>query len=382
MAAVKVPPLIEILSEIPDTRQRQGLRHPLGGMLTLACVATLCGYESPSAIAEWGHNYGEAYARVFGFETHGYPSRATWYRVFGEVDIEQVEVRLTQWCEQVLRGLGMSEEKLTGLSIDGKTLRGSKRQGANNSHLLSAYVHEIGIVLAQIAVDDKTNELGAIENFLLSLALHGRVVTADALFTQQKVAETIIESEGDYVLPVKKNQKLTHDAIALWFDTPAPYDLPNDLSEMTEKGHGRVTRWQLESSTALNSYLAWPALKQVFKVTCTVTCPRTGELQTSVRYGITSLAPARADAARLLSFSRNHWGIENSLHWVRDVTFQEDRSILRARHTHHLMAVFRNLAISLLHINGYLHIASTLRLFAAQPTLALSLALDPLHLGE
>ena len=382
MAAVKVPPLIEILAEIPDTRQRQGLRHPLAGMLTLACVATLCGYESPSAIAEWGHNYGETYAGVFGFETHGYPSRATWYRVFGEVEIEQVEARLTQWCERVLRGLGLTADKLTGLSIDGKTLRGSKRQGAQNSHLLSAYVHEVGVVLAQIAVDDETNELGEVEDFLLSLALHGRVVTADALFTQQKVAETIIENAGDYVLPVKKNQELTHDAIALWFGAPAPYDRPNDLAETIEKGHGRVTRWLLESSTALNAYLDWPGLEQVFKVTCTVTCPRTGQLQTSARYGITSLTPERADAARLLTFSRNHWGIENGLHWVRDVTFQEDRSILRARRTHHLMATIRNLAISLLRIKGYARIASTLRLFAAQPDLALSLALDPLHLGE
>lgn len=105
-------------------------------------------------------------------------------------------------------------------------------------------------------------------------------------------------------------------------------------------------------------------------------------MQTSVRYGITSLTPERADAARLLAFNRNHWGIENGLHWVRDVTFQEDRSILRARRTHHLMATIRNLAISLLRIKGYARIASTLRLFAAQPNLALSLALDPLHLGE
>jgi predicted transposase YbfD/YdcC len=378
MAAVEVPPLIEILAEIPDTRQRQGLRHPLAGMLTLACVATLCGYESPSAIAEWGHNYGEEYAAAFRFATHGYPARATWYRVFGEVDIEQVEARLTQWCEWVLRALGVTEEKLTGLSIDGKTLRGSKRQGAHNSHLLSAYVHGI----AQVAVDDETNELGEIEGFLLKLALHGRVVTADALFTQQKVAETIIENEGDYVLPVKKNQELTYEAIAFWFDAPAPYECPNDVAETIEKGHGRVTRWHLESSTALNAYLDWPGLNQVFRVTRTVTCPRSGQIQTSVRYGITSLTPERANAARLLTFNRNHWGIENGLHWVRDVTFQEDRSILRARSTHQLMAAIRNLAISLLRVNGYSRIASTLRLFAARPDLALTLALEPLRLGE
>jgi predicted transposase YbfD/YdcC len=382
MAAVEVPPLIEILAEISDTRQRQGLRHSLTGMLTLACVATMCGYESPSAIAEWGHNYGEAYAGMFGFETHGYPSRATWYRVFGQVDIEQVEAKLTQWCEWVLRALGITEVQLTGLSIDGKTLRGSKRQGAHNSHLLSAYVHEIGIVLAQIAVDDKTNELGEVEDFLLGLALHGRVVTADALFTQQKVAETIIKKEGDYVFPVKRNQELTFDAIAFWFDALAPYDLPNDVAQTIEKGHGRVTRWSLESSTALNTYLDWPGLKQVFKVTRTVTWPGSGDMQTSVRYGITSLSPERANAAHLLTFTRNHWGIENGLHWVRDVTFHEDHSILRTGRTHHLMAAIRNLAISLLRIHGYTRIASTLRLFAAQPDLALSLTLEPLRLGE
>jgi predicted transposase YbfD/YdcC len=382
MAAVEVPPLIEILAEIPDTRQRQGMRHSLAGMLTLGCVATLCGYESPSAIAEWGDNYGEGYASAFGFETHGYPSRATWYRVFGQVDIEQVEAKLTHWCEWVLRALGMTEDELAGVSIDGKTLRGSKRQGAHNSHLLSAYVQEIGIVLAQIAVDDETNELGEIEDFLLGLALHGRVVTADALFTQQKVVETIIEKQGDYVFPVKRNQELTHEAIAFWFDAPAPYDLPNDVAQMIEKGHGRVTHWRLESSTALNTYLDWPGLNQVFKVTRTVTCSRSGDVQISVRYGITSLTPERANAARLLTFNRNHWGIENGLHWVRDVTFQEDRSILRTGRTHHLMAAIRNLAISLLRIHGYTRIASTLRLFAAQPDLALSLTLEPLRLGE
>ena len=94
MAAIEVLPLIEILAEIPDTRQRQGLRHSLAGMLALGCVAVLCGYRNPNAIAEWGRNYGEDYEAAFGFENHGYPSKATWYRVFGGIDIEQVEAKL------------------------------------------------------------------------------------------------------------------------------------------------------------------------------------------------------------------------------------------------------------------------------------------------
>lgn len=379
---MEVPPLIEILAEIPDTRQRQGLRHPLAGMLTLACVATLCGYRSPNAIAEWGTNYGQRYAGAFGFEKHGYPSKATWYRVFGTIDIDQMEARLTRWCEGVLRGLGLSEDKLRGLSIDGKTLRGSKRQGARNGHLLSAYVHKVGVVLAQIAVEDKTNELGEIEEFLLRLALHGRVVTGDALFAQQNVTQTIVDSGGQYMFPIKKNQETTYEAIAFWFNAPPPHELPNRSADVTEKRHGRLTHWHIEASAALNDYLDWPELGQVFKITRTTILPKTGECQTAIRYGITSLTHAQADAAALLAFSRQHWDIENGLHWVRDVTFDEDRSVLRVGHTHHLMATLRNLTISLLHISGHRQIASTLRYFAARPDLALDLLLSPPGLGE
>jgi len=97
MAAVEVPPLIEILAEIPDKRESQGRRHPLAGILALGCVATLCGYQNPNAIAEWGRNYGEQYARELGFERHGYPATSSWYRILGTVDVEAVEAALTAW---------------------------------------------------------------------------------------------------------------------------------------------------------------------------------------------------------------------------------------------------------------------------------------------
>lgn len=155
------------------------------------------------------------------------------------------------------------------------------------------------MVLAQQGVDDKTNELGVIEEFLLRLALQGRVVTTDALLTQHTVAAQIVEQQGDYVLPV-----------------------------------------------------------------------------------ITSLTPHQASPAGLLAFTRHHWAIENSLHWVRDVTLAEDRSTLRVGSTHHVMATLRNLALSLLHLHGFFHIASTLRRFAANPALAIAFVAQPLHVGE
>jgi predicted transposase YbfD/YdcC len=381
IAAAKVRPLVEILAEINDVRQKKGLRHPLAGMLALACVAMLCGYRRVNAIAEWGRNYGERYASELGFEKHGYPAPATWYRVFGEIDLKQLELKLMEWCEMVLYAL-QGETGLLGVSIDGKTLRGSQRQGAENSHLLSAYVHELGLVLSQVGVADKTNELGVVEEFLLGLVLRGRVITGDALFTQQFVTQLIVDNGGEYVFPVKENQALTYQALEFWFDAPAPPETPNQVAQVVEKAHGRLTTWQIETTTALNEYLDWPALAQAFKITRSVRFPKTGETQFTVRYGITSLAPEQADASQLLTFSRQHWGIENGLHWVREVTFDEDRSILRVGHTHHLMATLRNLTLSLLHATGHTQIASSLRFFAAQPDLALALVTGPLLLGE
>lgn len=380
MAAVTVPPLIEILAEIPDKRQRQGKRHSLAGMLALGCVATLCGYKNPNAIAEWGRNYGDQYAAVLGFERYGYPATSSWYRILGMVDAEAIETTLMGWCEQVLAALTGVEP--VGVHIDGKTLRGSKRQGATNSHLLAAYVHEIGVVLSQRGVDDKTNELGVIADFLLGLALQGRVVTTDALLTQKSVAEQIIDQGGEYVLPVKGNQELTYEAIEYWFDSPAPDEMPNGEAQMIEKQHGRLTCWSIATTTALNDYLDWPNLAQVFKITCHVTFPKTGQSRTQTRYGITSLTTKQASPTDLLSCSRQHWAIENGLHWVRDVTFDEDRAILQQGCTHQVMAILRNLAISLLHSQGYSQIASTLRRFAANPDLALALVTQPLSVGE
>ena len=207
MATIEVPPLIEILAEIPDMRHSQGKRHPLSGMLALACVATLCGYQRLHAIAEWGRNYGETYPKVLGFEEHGYPGQATWYRVFGGIDIDAVEAQLMMWGEKALQTFQEAyPQAMLVISIDGKTLRGSQRQGAENSHLLSARVHQIGLMLGQVAVDDKTNEIGEIAPFLLDLVLNGRIITTDALLTQQKVVKRLLKTVATMCCPSKRTK--------------------------------------------------------------------------------------------------------------------------------------------------------------------------------
>lgn len=371
----RVPPLTEILAEVSDPRQPSGRRYPLGAMLTLACVAVLCGYRSIRAIAEWGPNYGEEYQEQLGFNEHGYPAQATWYRVLRAVDVGVVEARVRQWAEAAIQAFGGQQ---AGVSIDGKTLRMSQKMGASHSHLLSALAQELGVVMGQLAVADHTNEMGVIEEFLLGLVLEGRVITADALLAHKEVAQTIVERGGQYVLPIKDNQPTTRQAIEFWFAGPAPYEHPNPVAQSVQKGHGRIVRRRLETTTLLNDYLDWPRLAQAFKLTRTTIDSGTGEANTVISYGITSLSPKQASPLTLLTFVQQHWAIENKLHWVRDVTFDEDRSQLRVGTSHHLMVLLRNLTISLLRLSGWVSIASALRFFAARPHMALTLLAQPI----
>ncbi len=181
------------------------------------------------------------------------------------------------------------------------------------------------------------------------------------------------------MLPVKDNQPTTRAAIARWFaEEPAPYEEANQTAQRVEKGHGRLVTRRLETTTALNDYLDWPGLAQAFKLTRRTVRLSTGEIREDTLYGLTSLPSEQASPEDLLTFIQQHWTIENKLHWVKDVTLDEDRCQLRTASTHHLMALFRNLALSLLRLHDHHHIASALRTFAAQPDKALQLVTCPI----
>ena len=187
-------PLIEVLAEVPDFRKSQGKRHSLAAILTLACAAILCGYKSYGAMAEWGRHYGTDLAKRLGFREGKTPSVGTLHTIFRYLDKQALETRLSQWAENVL--VQMSASKPHALAIDGKSLRGSQKQGACEAHLLSAVSHGLGLSVCQQAVSEKTNEIGALETVLAALVLEGRVVTVDALLTQKGVAQSILDKGG------------------------------------------------------------------------------------------------------------------------------------------------------------------------------------------
>ena len=364
-------PLIEVLAEIPDLRSRRGKRHPLSAMFAMACCAMLCGYRSYSALAEWGRNYGTGIAQALGF-THNTPCAATLHTIFRQVDRDDLEARLGAWAESVVVSTPAASAGEVAVALDGKTLRGSQKQGAPGVHLLSALSHHVGLTLTQQAVDAKTNEITQVETVLRQLVLKDRVVTMDALLTQRHVAQAIVDEGGDYVMIVKENQPQLHADIELVFTLPPAGDR-QETARTVDIGHGRIEQRNITTSEALVGYSTWPGLAQVFELGRYVIMQKTGQERVEVVYGVTSLSAERATPGRVLDLVRGHWSIENKSHWVRDVTFDEDRSQVRCGSIPQVMAALRNTTIGLLRWAGHTNIAAACRRLAAQPAQALAL---------
>jgi DDE_Tnp_1-associated len=198
-----VPALVTALAQVPDFRRKQGRRYRLESVLVLGVAATLCGYDSYSAMAQWGKNYGRELAVCLGFDNGKTPSVGTLFTVFSKVDKHALNAVLFAWNEQVLHALGFAREALPALSVDGKTLRGTRTQQVHaggspvvECHLLSAVSHGLGLCLAQEAVTSKENEIPAMKRLLEGLVLEGRVVTMDALLTQKDIAHQIVSKKG------------------------------------------------------------------------------------------------------------------------------------------------------------------------------------------
>jgi predicted transposase YbfD/YdcC len=365
-------PLIAVLADIPDFRKSRGKRHALPSILALACCAALCGYRSYSAMAEWGRHYGHRFRRLLGF-THQTPSASTLHTIFRHLGPHELEAKLGAWAASVAAALpALPALPLEATAIDGKTLRGSKKQGAPGVHLLSALSHYVGMTVAQLAVDEKSNEITAIDTLLSTLVLKGRVVTLDALLTQRATAQQIINQGGDYVMIVKENQPKLRADIAQVFALP-PWGDPQPRATTLDLAHGRIEQRTLTTSESLVGYSEWPGLAQVFCLERQVITKKHAKKRMEIVYGVTSLAASRATPAQLLALVRGHWHIENKSHWVRDVTFDEDRSQVRCGHIPQVMAAIRNTAIGLLRSAGYTNIAKACRQMAAQPQRALAL---------
>jgi predicted transposase YbfD/YdcC len=229
------------------------------------------------------------------------------------------------------------------------------------------------MTLGQVAVSDKTTEIGVVLDLLKRLMLEGKVISCDALLTQREVAEEITERGGHYVMIVKGNQPALQAEIEELFEQKEVFQAEIETAVTLDEGHGRIEQRRLSTTSLLTGYCEWPGMQQVFEIERNVTKKKTGAQRTEVVYGITSLRAEVASAEKLLEIVRGHWSIENKSHWVRDVTFDEDRSQVRVGNVPQVMASLRNTAIGIMRLRGETNIAAACRKFAARPWTVLAL---------
>ena len=371
--------LLSYLRRIEDGRKRRGLRYPLEILLALFILGKWCGENKVSGIADWAQQRSAFLIEALGvkLKSQRLPHHSTYRRVLSDaIDADEMDQILADYLAQLPQ---QGQEVV--IVIDGKTVRGTiTREDPFGLHLLAAYLPGEGIVLMQMVVEkDKENEISVAPKLLKCLDLRGKVVTGDAMHTQRHISIQIVEAGGEYVWIVKANQPQTRQAIEQLFAPQHPVAglgcPPMDFrsSKTVGKQAGRIEERQMTVSSLLQDYLDWPYLEQVFKLERRFTTLATGEVESEVQYGLTSLSAREASPDRLLEIVRSEWGIESGLHYRRDVTFQEDQTRMTNKTMGRVMAMINNLVISLINCQGFDNHAHARRVFNASPAKALAL---------
>jgi predicted transposase YbfD/YdcC len=355
--------LLAVLAQIPDPRKARGIRHQFSAVLALAVCAVLAGARSYVAIGEWA---GDADALTLSEVGAGavVPCETTFRRTLQSLDADLLDERLGAWASERTRPAPGSRRRI---GVDGKTLRGSACDAQPGRHLLAALDHAHGVVLGQVDVQAKTNEIPLFSKLLDRIELTDAIVTADAIHAQRAHAEYLVEQrDAHFVLAVKRNQPHLYDQMKAlpWRQIPAGYDA-------RERGHGR-DEWRTVKVTAVAAGLDFPHAAQAIRVIRRrkpITAGRgtNKRWSTETVYAITSLAAHQIAPQELADVLRGHWLIEDRLHWVRDVTYDEDRSQVRTANGPRVMASLRNVAITVLRLSGILNIAAATRHHARRP---------------
>jgi predicted transposase YbfD/YdcC len=351
--------LLPVLAAIPDPRARRGVRHRLAVILGLAVCAVVAGARSFTAIAEWAADADQATLDALGVASV-VPCESTFRRTLQTLDADALDDAAGAWAQQ---RTAPAPGTRRAVAVDGKALRGSGTPGQPGRHLLAALDHAHGAVLGQVDAGAKTNEIPTFATLLDRVALDGAVVTADAMHAQRAHAEYLVTQRGaHYLITVKGNQPGLRAQLAAlpWRQVPV-------ADQARERGHGRAERRTVKV-TAVAAGLAFPHAAQAIQIVRRRRPLNRKKWSSETACAITSLTATQARPAELAAIARGHWLIEDQLHWVRDVTYDEDRSQVRTANGPRVMASLRNLAITILRLTGETSIAAALRHHARRPS--------------
>jgi predicted transposase YbfD/YdcC len=336
-------------AELEDPRSTVNRQHPFISVIVIGLMAVLAGASGPTAIARWA-----AFKEEFLLNTldlpNGIPRKDVFRRVLMALRPDAFQACFVTW----LTALRATAATATGvdqpvLAVDGKTARRSHdhKNGLGALHSVSVWASEFGLSLGQVACAEKSNEITAIPELLRLVDIKGAIITIDAMGTQKAIAAQIIDGEADFVLALKGNQETLHQAVIDYIDEQLDGDLANAREHVTtEKGHGREemrTYLQFPAPKSLKGFTLWKGLMSIGMVTSL--CLRDGKETVEVRYYISSLAMGVKRFARAV---RGHWGIENTCHWVLDMTYREDESRIREQALRENFAWLNRFTLSLL----------------------------------
>ena len=336
---------LRIFGRLQDVRQKKKIRHQLLDIVIITIIAVMCGCRDWEEVAEFGRGRLDV-LREYLKLANGIPSHDTFRRVMGMIEPEALERCYWAWVRCILPHV-----KADVINIDGKSVRGSGKPGLKPIHLVSAWSTRAGITLAQLKTADKSNEITAIPDLLDMLNIEGCTITTDAMGCQVMIAKQIIEKGGNFVLACKDNQPALHREIKEYFayaDQNRRDDLQYAKTTTREKGHGRFERRTYDmigDCKMLSRFHDFVGAKSIGRVRSHIELPD-GTIREDERHYITSLSGE--DAIHQFAFAvRKHWGIENSCHWVLDVTFNEDACRTRDAIAAQNLTVARKLALAL-----------------------------------
>ncbi len=341
--------------ELEDPRSTINRLHPLPSVLTISLMGVLAGADGPTGISKWAIAKEHLLLQALDLP-HGIPSRDVIRRVLSAVKVDAFQSCFVSWLNSLRDAAkekaGSSAEDKTHMAIDGKTMKRShnRAKGLGPMHMVSAWLSEFGLTMAQVATEEKSNEITAIPELMRLIDLKGAIITIDAMGTQTAIVDQIVDGEGDYILALKANQDSLFQQVMNYVDEHISDDfagVPAErLEEETKKGHGRIdsrTYLQFEVPNAFTGTSRWKGLKTIGLVVYHSVVK--GEEKLDIRYFISSLPLGIQQFSKAV---RKHWGIETTCHWSLDVTYGEDGLRTRQRTIAENLAWLRRFTLSLL----------------------------------